>query len=172
MGLRIEPACPEDLSRIFEISSTVHREQYGHFVKGMYAGKFKRHYAPTQYNQKRYSASLRKKLKKSSFVLLKALIDGVIVGFISAQNNKKLVIVSSLFVDSAYQGRGVGHALFSRLIELHDSKPMKLDVIEENERAIHLYEKVGFVRGRTVRRKSFYGAPLIYMHRPSGTSTP
>lgn len=55
-----------------------------------------------------------------------------------------------IMVHKDYQNMGVGSALMKTLIDLADNWLMlvrvELEVYEDNERAIHLYEKFGFVK--------------------------
>lgn len=58
-----------------------------------------------------------------------------------------------LFVHTDYQNMGVGTALMRTLLDLADNWLMlvrvELEVFADNERAIHLYEKLGFeIEGR------------------------
>ncbi len=54
----------------------------------------------------------------------------------------------SLIVHADYQNAGIGKDLLTHLLELADKwlllKRVELEVDAENERAIHLYEKLGF----------------------------
>lgn len=58
-----------------------------------------------------------------------------------------------IMVHTGYQDRGIGTALFARIIDLADNwlmlKRLELDVFVDNERAIKLYKKFGFeIEGR------------------------
>jgi putative acetyltransferase len=52
-------------------------------------------------------------------------------------------------VDQAFQGRGVGTALLAALIDLADNwynlRRMELEVFTDNEPAVRLYQRFGFV---------------------------
>lgn len=169
-GCRIEAATSHDIATILELSSQVHLAQYEQFIDPSKIAVFKRRYRATPEQKKRQVASIAKRLNNNAYILLKAATESSIVGYISAEKNNTSIKVRGLFVSSAYQGRGVGSALFAHLIEQYGKQPMYLEVIAANNRAIHLYEEVGFIRGASVQGKSFYGAPLISMHRPGKTS--
>lgn len=82
-----------------------------------------------------------------------------------AEVNHKVIGIVSLVVDSNprrshvanfgimihkdYQNQGIGSQLISAILDLADHwlmiKRIELDVFADNERAIHLYEKMGFV---------------------------
>lgn len=56
----------------------------------------------------------------------------------------------SLIVHTNYQNLGIGKAILSQLLELADKwlllKRVELEVAAENDRAVHLYESLGFER--------------------------
>ena len=71
--------------------------------------------------------------------------DGRVVGFLALIGNE----VGAVFVDPAYQGRGIGRALMDRARE---SRPfLELDVLEANAIGRRFYELYGFhVVGRHI----------------------
>lgn len=85
------------------------------------------------------------------------LEDGTVIGAagLSVFPSPRMRHVGSvgLFVHTDYQNMGVGTALLRTLLDLADNWLMlvrvELKVFADNERAIHLYEKLGFeVEGR------------------------
>ncbi|GAA4400708.1 ribosomal protein S18-alanine N-acetyltransferase [Tsukamurella soli] len=78
--------------------------------------------------------------------------------------------IHTIGVDPAHQGRGVGRALLAALLadaEAHGG-PLFLEVRTDNDRAIELYERVGFER--VGLRKRYYrpsGADAYTMRRPA-----
>ena len=63
-----------------------------------------------------------------------------------------------LYVHTDYQNKGVGTALMETLLDLADNWLMlvrvELEVYADNERAIHLYEKLGFDQEGLLRMTS------------------
>ena len=82
-----------------------------------------------------------------------AEIDGAIVGMagfdgVGSQYKKAHRAELGISVDKNYWGIGVGKALMNACINCArtaDYEQLELDVVSENERAISLYEKYGFV---------------------------
>ncbi|MGN8897066.1 GNAT family N-acetyltransferase [Flavonifractor sp. HCP28S3_F3] len=80
------------------------------------------------------------------------LEDGTVIGAAGLQvfSNPRMRHVGSvgLFVHTDYQNMGVGTALMRTLLDLADNWLMlvrvELTVFADNQRAIHLYEKLGF----------------------------
>ncbi len=95
------------------------------------------------------------KLEKSEFIMIVAEVDGKLVGVVEVNPHfGKMSHVGSLGISvmKGYRNIGIGldlikeaekHAIHMRL------KTMELEVFEKNERAIHVYEKMGYkVTGR------------------------
>jgi len=75
--------------------------------------------------------------------------------------------VHNIGVDPVYQGRGVGRMLLDHLLERAVGGPVYLEVRTDNEAAIHLYRRAGFVE--VGLRKGYYpgsGADAYTMRRP------
>lgn len=100
-------------------------------------------------------SSCMSKLEKSQFIMVVAEVDGQLVGVVEVNPHfGKMSHVGSLgiSVKKGYRDIGIGvdlikeaekHAIHMRL------KTMELEVFEKNERAIHVYEKMGYeVTGR------------------------
>jgi len=97
----------------------------------------------------------RKKIaepKPNEFLLL-GLVDGQVAGnaglhAASASPRRAHAMFLGMAVRSEYQGRGVGNALMSALLEIADNwlvvTRLELTVFTDNERAIALYRKHGF----------------------------
>ncbi len=92
---------------------------------------------------------------------LAAVIDGQVVGQLtlhttqSSSPRRRHAGAFGMAVRDDYHGRGVGTALMVALIELADNwlnlHRLELEVFVDNEAAIHLYQKFGFViEGRLV----------------------
>ncbi len=73
-----------------------------------------------------------------------------LVGFIAYYHNdpaKDLSFLSMLLVDEHYQSNGIGSWLMSRCIAHLDEDGfhrIQLEVLKDNDRALHLYQKFGF----------------------------
>ncbi len=85
-----------------------------------------------------------------------------------------------IFVHTDWQGRGVGTALMETLLDLADNWLMllrvELEVYADNERAIALYEKMGFQREglrrmATVRRGRYIDEYSMARLRPGAWET-
>ncbi len=89
--------------------------------------------------------------------------DGQIIGYggLFAPSHGVEADVQTVTVVSEMQGKGIGRALLTRLIEeasLRAVPAVLLEVRVGNESAIHLYESFGFVE--IARRLNYYGSNL------------
>lgn len=91
--------------------------------------------------------------------LMVAEVDGRVVGmaglvipFMACQRHTAGV---GIMVHTDYQGRGIGRALMESLLDIADNwlmlKRVELSVFTDNERAVRLYESLGFVVEGTKR---------------------
>ncbi len=74
---------------------------------------------------------------------------GFVLLFPDEWKNEPVMNLVRLLVDKEHQGRGLGRAILNAVIEESrnaDPKPakLKLSVVPDNARAIHLYEALGF----------------------------
>lgn len=86
-----------------------------------------------------------------------------------------------IMVHTEYQGRGIGMALMKAMLDLADNwlmlKRVELSVFVDNERAVKLYEKLGFVIEGTkkyaaVRHGVYADEYLMARYRIPGESKP
>jgi len=71
--------------------------------------------------------------------------DNTVIGFACPVRDKESQRVGGLYVDKAWQGKGVGGALMNEIIAWADPKrPLELEVASYNERAKAFYRKYGF----------------------------
>ena len=80
--------------------------------------------------------------------ILVAELDGVLAGYVQFDDSE----LQRLYVETELHGRGVGRALLTAALEhprLADAPRIHLQVWEQNERAVRLYESAGFRRAGT-----------------------
>ena len=69
---------------------------------------------------------------------------GMIAKSFSTEFGKPCIWVEDLYLKPEYRGRGIGSKFFEYLEQNYTDCIFRLEVEEENERAIHVYEKNGF----------------------------
>lgn len=85
------------------------------------------------------------KIKKTStYIEHEIIVDGVVIGSAEIEPNEKEL--SRLVIFEPYQNRGYGTQAVKELISTYGVRT--LWVRSDNERAIHVYEKCGFVKSR------------------------
>ena len=70
---------------------------------------------------------------------------GMIAKSFSTEFGKLCIWVEDLYLKPEYRGQGIGSKFFKYLEQNYTDCIFRLEVEEENERAIHVYEKNGFV---------------------------
>lgn len=71
--------------------------------------------------------------------------DGTVVGLACPFRDEIAQRVGGLYVDKAYQGKGLGSLLMNEILKWADPKrPLELEVATYNERAKSFYRKYGF----------------------------
>ena len=71
---------------------------------------------------------------------------GIDVGFFATSNTSEAVKFHQLFILPEYQSRGIGSACMTRIIDEANlaQKPVMLQVLKINTRAIAFYQRLGF----------------------------
>ena len=71
---------------------------------------------------------------------------GTDVGFLSTSNTSDTLNVNQLYILPEYQGRGIGAACMTRIIDDAnlEQKPVTLQVLKINTRAAAFYQRLGF----------------------------
>ena len=69
---------------------------------------------------------------------------GMIAKSFSTEFGKTCIWVEDLYLKPEYRGQGIGSKFFEYLEQNYTDCIFRLEVEEENERAIHVYEKNGF----------------------------
>ena len=116
----------------------------------------------------------RERLAKSddNNVMLVAEVNGEVVGqaglHLYSNVRRRHTASIGMAVRDDWQGRGVGTALMSALLDLADNwyqlTLVELEVYTDNAPAIHLYEKFGFVLEGTKKRDAFRAGQFVDTH--------
>ena len=111
-------------------------------------------------------------------------VDGCVVGNISilpyASNAHRLHLVANVAVDPAFRGQGIGTALTIKALQFSRQTGVRkvwLQVKQENQVAIRMYQKLGFQKGHShdtwkkseqpgARNSSRHFYPSLYEVRP------
>lgn len=94
------------------------------------------------------------------------LIENKVVGFINYYEIYDRVEIANFNVLEYFQNHGIGTKLINYLIDKYKEKykNITLEVRDDNERAIRLYKKVGFVE-KAVRKNYYNGIDGILMEK-------
>lgn len=67
------------------------------------------------------------------------------IGFIDYNIRQDIVDIGNLCINKEYQGKGIGSRILEEIINKNLDKTISLQVFIQNERAIKLYNKLGFI---------------------------
>ncbi len=148
----IRAAGPDDVPALSRLAKRTWADAFGHSVSPEDAA--------AELAETRSEAHFRAALRDQTILVAEA--DGILVGY-AAFGPVDLPEVDAepadralrrLYVDAAWQGRGVGRRLLDAALEhpeLRGARRIYITVWEENRRAQRLYERLGFRRVGTTR---------------------
>ena len=109
-----------------------------------YSDTYKEQYIEL-HNKDMYWTGDKTILAKQRFNIFLAIEDGSLVGYIDVTNCYEENEPYDLFVKPECRGKGIGTKLLAKALQENGARDMMLLVDVDNEAAIHLYQKVGFV---------------------------
>ncbi|MFD2052989.1 GNAT family N-acetyltransferase [Mesorhizobium calcicola] len=112
-------------------------------------------------------ASLKARLAKPNSEFLVA-DDGKRIGGMAFAEGAELIMLKQIYVLPDLQGRGIGGMLLDEIIEsFPEARAIRVEVEEQNTRAIAFYEANGFVRSGDVGdHTGALGKPTLVYRRP------
>ena len=91
------------------------------------------------------------------------LDNNKILGFINYYEIYDRLEIANFNVLDSYQDQGIGNKLIKKVMELSKDKiNITLEVRADNEKAIHIYEKYGFIK-KAIRKNYYNGVDGILM---------
>ena len=146
-NLKIRRAEPDDYAAVYEMFDS----------PDVYAGTLQLPYPSRELWRKRIG-----EVQDHIFNLVAVAGDRV-VGMLSIETysrpRRRHAGSIGISVHNAFQGKGVGTALMAAGLDLADNwlnlTRLELEVYSDNEAAIHLYERFGFVYEGTLRQHAF-----------------
>ena len=115
-------------------------------------------------------SSLRSRLTRPNSEFLVA-DDGKLIGGMAFAEGAEMIMLKQLYVLPGLQGRGIGGMLLDEVIEsFPEARAIRLEVEEQNIRAIAFYEANGFLRSADVgEHAGALGHPtLVYIKTLAG----
>lgn len=163
----LRPATNQDLKSIFQLSRKVHLSpSYAQLIPEACRLDYETKFAINAEAEAAYVAFMKKRIADHAWQVVVAEIDERIVGYAQSQRLSPTgVRLKGLFVDYDFQGKGIGGALFAEQIRFtHPDDTVEFEVIANNETAIGLYRKYGFVDDG-YGEVDYYGAKMLKMKK-------
>lgn len=169
MSLVIRRATADDIDGMYRLSCDVHQTAYAHLIPADQRNRFLKAFTYSSGSRERRIARYRQDIDDPRGYAWVAVYNGSLVGFArGCWQDEQTIQGHGLFVDPPHQGRGIGEALFQRVLaQTKKGDTVRLLVIENNERAKSLYRKHGF-EANGLADKAFYGAKMIIMTKHIG----
>ena len=165
MPYTIRIATEDDIDALYDISCSVHLgPSYRDFIPEAHYARFIERYTPSPQRLARFYEKFITRFHDPQWHTWVAEENGEIIGFTVAHEQGEVLELRSLFVSKGHQGKGVGRALFETSCGIAEpGQTILLEVLENNHRAIKLYEKQGFEKGVPV--DEYYGGSMIQMYK-------
>lgn len=155
----------DDIAQLFRISVDAHKSSYEGLIPQENIARFDKRYTLNEENEAKYSKRMANRIQYPDWRVWVAVDENTneIAGYTLAHIISPTFLQKhGLFIRPDYQGKGVGSQLFAISLTAIESGTIQLSVIDQNSRAIHVYEKSGFtVVGND--EKTYYGANQIVM---------
>jgi ribosomal protein S18 acetylase RimI-like enzyme len=165
MSSVIRTATEDDIDAMYAISCSVHLTPlYRNLIPTSHYDRFRAIYTPSSRRLAAFYEKYIARMHDPEWYVWVAEQHGVVVGFTVARYSEANILLKGLFVSEHHQGQGIGKNLLDTSCSVaRNGQAIILEVIEENVRAIGLYERKGFKRGPVIDQ--FYGAPTIQMYK-------
>lgn len=164
MTIAIRSATEDDITAMYELSRTIHTGLYADMVTADRYQRLLTHYADTPAHRQAYCDRRKQQLHDPAWTMHVATIDDEVVGFhLYYDDDHGASHGGGLYVAPDRQGQGIGKALLAEWIAAESpDRPIVLEVIEKNQRAIGLYEHIGFKR-MGMSDRIYFGEKMIRM---------
>ena len=99
-------------------------------------------------------------------VVLKAVLNGVIIGSVRAYTDNGTTYIGKLMVCPEYRGQGLGKELLAAIEGEFSTKRFELYTSCKSDRNLHIYETAGYKRMREETDEA--GIWFAYLEKPGG----
>ena len=97
-------------------------------------------------------------------IVLKAVLDGIIIGSVRAYADGDTVYIGKLIVHPDHQGKGLGKRLLATMEGKLHRKRFELFTSNKSERNLRIYEKSGYMSYREETNEA--GITFVYLEKP------
>ena len=123
------------------------KQVYISMAKQFYSSPAVSHNIPQSYIEKTFEELMKSETYAECYIFE---ADKKIVGYcllaktFSQEAGGNVVWIEEILIKKEYRGQGMGRKFFKFLEENYDAKRLRLEAEKDNQRAIKLYEELGF----------------------------
>jgi len=151
MNITIQSAQSTDIEQYTSLLQKTYEESYTNDALGLTKECFSKEIFDHPDTQKYLKNNLRNSPTQKCWL---AFINTKLIGAITVRDNGQDYELTGFYVDSNYQGQGIGKQLWEKALSFAKEKDITLDLYAHNIKAIKMYEMWGF--RIDTQRKSFY----------------
>lgn len=142
MPITTRLATPNDLQKYCDLLQRTYEKSYTKDDIGLTKERFSKKVFASKHTQDYLKSKL---LITDNLKTWLSFEEDRLVGSISINNVGDECELSGFYVDSDYQGKGIGKALFENVLNFAGSKNIILDIYSHNLKTIEIYKKWGFI---------------------------
>ena len=152
MAITIRPAQSTDIDQYTILLQKTYVESYTNDALGLTKDCFSKEIFAHSDTQDYLKNNLRNTSIQKCWL---AFLDSKLIGAITVRDKGDAYELTGFYVDSAFQGKGVGKQLWKYALTFAKEKDITLDLYAHNTKAIEMYKRWGFIideqRGRFYR---------------------
>ena len=166
MKTQLRYASVADIDSMYDISCRAHLDDiYRSFISDECYDRFRKAFEPNREREQLFCRKIDDAINDLWSRVWVYESGKKVVGYTLARPVDGTWTLKGLFVLPEYQGQGIGRQLFQESYRAAPSGwPVELRVIENNSRAIRMYEQEGFSKSDAAD-ETFFGAKQINMVR-------
>lgn len=142
MQVTIRPALSTDIKQYTDLLQKTYVESYTDDSLGITKECFSKEIFATSDTQQYLKKNLLTNEKQKCWL---AFIGTKLVGSVTIRDKGEYYELTGFYVDSAYQGKGLGKRLWKKALVFATDKDITLDLYSHNTKAIEMYQRWGFI---------------------------
>jgi len=166
--MNIRYATKDDLEQMYQVSLSAHGSGYDQMIPADHKVDFASRFSENEKNRQDFYKRALGRIESPDWHVWVAEVDGIVAGHTYAEViSDKCMYKRGIFISPAFQGKGIGKALFEVSLKIATKGVIRLTVIKSNDRARNMYKSYGFI-DTDIPVEPFFGAPQVVMQLTLG----